>query len=200
MRRIAAVAALMLGFIGAVVLHTPLASASTTTVCDGDISYTTLASVFVPSGADCVLDHVTVKGDVRAQDAQNLDIFNSTVKGTVDIAGSRGSNHSFEVCNSTIGRDVRVANLAGSDSFELEGDTNESCGKVNVAGSVRLSTNQGDVEVSWTKIGADLSAVGNGDVEFEHNNVGADRRCSDNGHLDITDEPDTVHGRDLCTS
>jgi hypothetical protein len=189
-------ATFLFGTIGAMVLGASPASAASTLTCTNTVYGGTYSSVTVPAGASCALIGVTVKGDVKAKNAKDLDIFDSLIKGNLFIQGSTGSN-TFEVSCSTISKSVDVANLQGA--IELEGDPKESCDTVTVGGSVNVHDNH-FAEVSYTKIGGSLNAAHNGEVELENNNISGDRTCGNNGTLDINDEPDTVHGADNCTS
>jgi len=194
-RRIGLAVIVFFGYLGAVVLGAPAASAAPALTCTGDQFGGTFASVSVPAGADCGLFNVTVRGDVKAKDAKSLNIENSLIKGNLYVKGTT-RNGDLDVCNTTIKKSVDVASL---NTGELEGDRTESCGPVTVNGSVNVHDND-FIEVSWTKIGGSLSAGHNGEVELENNNISGDRTCGNNGSLDINDEPDTVHGLDNCLS
>lgn len=197
MRRIATAVLMLMGSFGATLVYASPASAASSLTCTSYQWGGTFSSVYVPPGADCTLDGVTVKGDVTVRDASNFDTFNGKINGNLFVQGQTGSNHTLEVCGTPIGKSVDVA---GADDFALEADPNEGCnGPVKVGGSVNVHDNE-FVEISWQKIAGNLTAGHNGEVELENNTIVGNRTCGNNGFLDINDEPDNVKGADNCTS
>jgi len=188
----------MLGALGWLVGAASPASAATT--CTGTISNQTLSAVTVPWGASCVLQHVTVKNDVKASGPYEIDVLNSLVKGDLIINGSSNYGGQSDVSCSTIRGNVKVKNMAPNDEFAMDGGHDEppECGPNTVGGNVTLSNNQGAVDVELTSIGGNLSATGNGNVAFEDNTVYQNRSCSNNGFVSVEENPDTVFGSDNC--
>lgn len=200
MRRLAAVTALVLGTTGALVFIAPSAYAATTT-CEGTIANQTVESVEVPHHANCVLQNVTVKKNVKAVDAGDLDIFNSTIKGNLVIDDSAGFWSEFVISCTTVKGSVKISNIEWNDELSLDGGRDEgTCGPNLVTGSVTYANNAGEVDLERTTVGGTVTAKGNYDISFEGNTIYRDRLCSSNSTVNLDDPPDVVYGTDTCTA
>jgi hypothetical protein len=211
---------LMLGCLGATIVQPSWAAAAppATTTCTGPLVGGTYNKIVVAAGQSCSLSGVTVKHDVVANGAKDLDLTDAKIGGSLLIDGSAGAYRTFHVCGGSFGGDIRVRNLVGLDQFELE-SIDESCNLVTIGGDVRLVNNPDYNEVVGAKIGGSASAVGNNGIEFTDNKIGGslsltdnssvelhgnnirgNRTCSGNTSVSVDEEPppDVVAGRDTC--
>jgi hypothetical protein len=202
---------LLTGAVGLTVLMPAGASGAppATTTCTSALSGGRYNKIVVPYNATCSLTNVTVKGDVVANTARELDITDSTIGGNVLINGSPPGPgfRTFNICAGSVGGDVRVSALPSYSSFSLGGVPESCSATARVGGNVRLHDNSAggldQLEVSGATIGGNLEAINNTTrVEFDSNAIGGDRRCVNNGVQDIDgDDPaDIIGGTDNCVN
>ncbi len=115
-------------------------------------------SVTVGAGASVVLDHSKVGNDVLATYSQALQLYSTTVGGTVRSQGSKYGT--FVVCDNTINNDLVDAGVSSSDTPTIIGDPARGCRGNTIGGQLVLRGNQSPATVKNNTVGG-ISVINN---------------------------------------
>jgi hypothetical protein len=153
--------------------------------CNGTISNKTIsANLTVPSGASCVLDRVTVNGNVYATNVKQFLIMDTSIFGTLTINGITDTSATSGICGVTVSKNLYVQNVAAGVTTDGEqysvGD--DDCGSLDVIGNTLVAGNAADVAIEHSHFHGNLAFnnnTGPGSA-FEEDTVDGRLSCSGN--------------------
>ncbi|WP_116247236.1 hypothetical protein [Nocardiopsis sp. FIRDI 009] len=163
----AALATASLAVGGAALVATP-AQADLVTLCSGHGGAVTLPTdLAVPEGESCYLDGTVIQGDVTVRADANLHIIGGEIEGEVTVQG----NGYFDASSTTLGDSVvnngsfgthleESTSGAGVSALPVEGGNTEGFVFVVDSSVEGLNSEVGEVYVSGSRIGGDVSADG----------------------------------------
>ena len=159
--------------------------------CDGVPSFIRFQNVFVRDGAACLLDGVTVEGNVQVESGGSLELSDSVVEGNVQ------SDEGLEITilMTEVGGDIQVKETRPQGSVLISSNT--------VDGSIEIEENDTVVDVTGNEVRSDLEFFENVAASahtIANNRVGQNLECEENQPDPIAGGGNTVGGdrEDQC--
>ena len=160
--------------------------------CTGFMIGTLDGDIVVPEGATCVLDIVSVSGNVTVQSGGSLQIdatsLNSTIRGNIKGHGcyaiSIGSASPFG--RIVIGGDVTISDCIGPVAGSCRGDSSVGGpAAILIGGNLKCTDNAGGCTVRACTVAGDFQCSGNSFAcSATFNTVGGNATLNDNGGID----------------
>lgn len=137
------------------------------TLCTGTIGPVSLDDIFVPDGANCVLDRTRANGNLVVGTGATLHATSVRINGSVQ---AEGASHVQMGGSSTVGGSVQI----------VQGHS-ATLNKVRVSGDILLDSNKGPLKATANVVGGNLQVFQNeGGVLLRNNRIDGNLQCKAN--------------------
>lgn len=153
--------------LGALMTFVALPAAAEETRCTGRIGAVSLDNIFVPDGANCLLDRTRAKGSIVVGTGARLTATSVVVNGNLQAEGAADVTVNGY---STFGGSVQIVK-GGSASVA----------RARISGDILFDENVGPLAATSNTVGGDLQAFKNmAGVSLISNRMGGNLQCKEN--------------------